>query len=123
MIKANELRIGNYLQTKDFKLTSITDIWLINIKSDQEIYTFYCFGYKQDEVIPILLNEEWLLKLGFQNCNGGLTPDYNFNGIEINFERFLEASFYSYNEVAKFQYVHQLQNLYYALTGEELTIK
>lgn len=70
---------------------------------------------------PIPLTEEWLVKLGFWH------DDY-YNSAK----RFVSKSpiiliegngYYTlcHYPICKIQYVHQLQNLYFALTGEELT--
>jgi len=86
-------------------------------------------GWNREEVIYdhlelIPLSEEWLVKLGFKEsrshfekgfplwvCIGGLTgpTDIWIHG--------------NYTPAVKVGYVHQLQNLHFALTGEELTIK
>ena len=68
---------------------------------------------------PIQLTEEWLVKFGFIKRTptgyyfdmGRMSinlPDFEYKNIRID---------------VKLKYVHQLQNLYFALTGEELTIK
>ena len=72
---------------------------------------------------PIPLTEEWLIKFGFVRvgmltmrldkftcyCEEDYTDNFCLGDIEL------------FDVVPK--YVHQLQNLYFALTGEELTIK
>jgi hypothetical protein len=117
-MKASELRIGNL----------ITDIDgdVFNIK--QENLCDFANGFINVEPIP--LTEEWLLKFGFTRhhadySNGviyiknvpdnnefewGAYPNELGSGIQIKNRKLLK-------------YVHQLQNLYFALTGEELTIK
>jgi hypothetical protein len=82
---------------------------------------------------PIPLTEEWLIKFGFDKressvCDAfyiGINPitkDWLFdivwlkNMMDYSYEGF---PFYR-NGHHKIQYVHQLQNLYFALTGEEL---
>lgn len=104
------------------------------------IYTFAQF----DEFIkPIPLTEEWLLKFGFDGNNalGGcgeieISTNGNFRtallgGLSNNGVRcqiYTEKIPNPYNEIfnqcsipLQIKYVHQLQNLYFALTGEELT--
>jgi hypothetical protein len=78
---------------------------------------------KVEEIEPIPLTEEWLLKFGFH-----LDPYKNFelNNININRLNFKLTIFEDddrYDIPIKTKYVHQLQNLYFALTGEELIIK
>src|SRR5579864_5869204 len=68
----------------------------------------------------IQLTEEWLLKFGFK-CTSGewYYPETEF-GITFNEDHeplhIWDASFTD----APIKYVHQLQNLYFALTGTEL---
>ena len=90
------------------------------------------------ELILNHLTEEWLLKFGFtlyfnedRECgvfnivNKGVLCDF-----EIDFSTDLEDNKYDfyacefqYQMEIKLPHVHSLQNLYFALTGEELTIK
>lgn len=66
---------------------------------------------------PIPLTEEWFYKFGFSKSNVW----FEKNGIEL----FNIADLYfraKYPIKADVKFVHQLQNLYFALTGEELTV-
>jgi len=67
---------------------------------------------------PIPLTENWLKKLGFKLNSAFGTSTYGNGVIGI----FFYDGVGSYG-IAKFQYVHQLQNLYFALTGTELTVE
>jgi len=106
---ANELRIGNYAYENGIALP-------MNIHDINCIYKNYYHGEKYK---PIPLTEEWLLKFGFKKWNskgityskGVLIIHLRKRGFVIN-KRFVEP-----------KHVHQLQNLYYALTGKELSIK
>lgn len=63
------------------------------------------------------LTEEWLEKFG-------LSPDWTWKINEpVRGTIFQDGKAYGWNHNIPLQYVHQLQNLYFALTGEELTIK
>ena len=104
MIEAKELRIGNIAS---WGLGSI----ILDIDNFNEEDLDYCS--------PIPLTEEWLVKFGFDdNFHKGkfwvcLDDDgYFYTNHNLNDEGFTEVL-----------HVHQLQNLYFALTGEELTIK
>lgn len=87
---------------------------------------------KGDKVYePIPLTEEWLLKFGFvKQKGGGMGGQDQWAGmaswaIKGNWLFRGQASclrLVGYFN-AQVKYVHQLQNLYYALTGEELTVK
>ena len=76
---------------------------------------------------PIQLTEEWLVKLGFKQMY--------FLGAKINYyvksciiysiiDRHVEYKNGNINcIIRKCEHVHDLQNLYFAITGEELTLK
>jgi len=73
---------------------------------------------------PIPLTEEWLLKFGFKNyerlrfsLGGTLIVDLEDFTVGINE---CDVFWFLSNDI---MYVHQLQNLYFALTGEELVFK
>jgi hypothetical protein len=81
----------------------------------------------EDEVEPIPLTEERLVELGFEKlvdrATGFKQSSYSIgNGMVIvNFDDgLLNVDFY---RTLNYKYVHQLQNLYFALTGTELTTK
>lgn len=144
-MKANELRIGNKL---------INEGYIIDVASiHKEHIEFWGNGVYGEcfinEAEPIPLNEEWLVKFGFENW--GLGTQYineyesyiryvlhNVLDGTSNFEVHYIKS--TYGNTEDYQYViscdeddrvnwgkdiecvHQLQNLYFALVGEELTI-
>lgn len=120
MIQANELRIGNWIADHEaggcFKIESIYK----NMKG------VYWVSYRNesitcsiDELEPIPLTEEWLVKFGYtkSKCD---TYWWNDNNITLYYNVFDKLSnYYGY----ELKYVHQLQNHYFALTGEELTLR
>lgn len=129
MIKASELRIGNWVY--GFKTT-----WSI------EASDFRRVDYDNNEVPynPIPIAEEWLLKMGFvadkYNGSQGNTSSYmkkthDFIGCYKHINLIGEDGLFYfqcntkgvYTSGVKIKYIHQLQNLYFALTGEELEIK
>lgn len=76
---------------------------------------------------PIPLTEEWLLKFGFEfhvnaNCENFYYTKDAFICIRCD-EDFEWFRYYNGDFYSEIEYVHQLQNLYFALTGEELTLK
>ena len=119
-MKNNELRVGNLVLFYE-DIVSITGI----VKSG-----FY-FG-KNDFAInllewfqPIQLTEEWLLKFGFkldmENFNWNAAIGENGIGdfkLALRYSERIGWFFQSKCTVLK--YVHQLQNLYFAICGEEL---
>lgn len=107
-ICSKELRIGN-----------VTDKGIIKNFYESGIHVGYgkCFGF--NEIDPIELTEHWLLKFGFEKLN----YTYLAKGLAVHNHDIV--SFYMLYEQNRtyIKYVHQLQNLYFALTGEELKIK
>jgi hypothetical protein len=128
-MKASELRIGNYYD----QFGNEHQVSWPTLKTLEE--------YPKDQVWckPIPLTEEWLLKLGFHKWGIDDMPrtiSYEKDWIRIfpsnSFCDFVGYGLMHYkpdpdkpDESArvKFEYVHQLQNLYFALTGYELEIK
>lgn len=123
-LTASELRIGNWVY-----ITDISTHLFYKEETQINIHNMmYLCGESKEpidyEIEPIPLNEEWLLKFGFEKKLGNYElENFRFNiNKPINFDGFLFCEGYSVI-TDKIQYVHQLQNLYFALTNEELTIK
>jgi hypothetical protein len=115
---ASEIRIGNYLQWNNF-----TEARIMNGK---DFFIVYDSLENSDGCIePIPLTEEWCIKFGFQkDLENTIYKNINkhcFLCYDDNIVLLLEEE----NNwcITKVKYVHQLQNLYFALTNEELTIK
>ena len=85
----------------------------------------------EHELIPIEITSEWLVKLGFINSRS--REEYSVFEIKIGDDIFAvwhvwnNDAFYAIRfkncDVIIVEYVHQLQNLYYILTGSELVVK
>ena len=134
-MKASELRIGNWFNSVKFGvpvICELTDFAELCHRSD---------GAYNDPPIdemfePIPLTEEWLLKFGFKKRrNVGTHIDeetafywlHDYSGIGITIDYFLSTHDRNYDSISVdgskgLEYVHELQNLYFALTGEELEI-
>ena len=83
---------------------------------DYEYYETVMFN-----IIPIPLTEGWLLKFGAYNSLYMRYLDFGYFDIyKLNEVWYVEKEGVTLCEL---KYVHQFQNLYFALTGEELTIK
>jgi hypothetical protein len=117
-MKANELRIGNkIIFSEDGTIFTVGSIEEKGFMVQNEEETAWI---ESEEFEPIPLTEEWLLKFGF--------AWKNFAFRDGKFTVRFQKEFYVYLSVEgirpitiKLDYVHQLQNLYFTLTGEELT--
>jgi hypothetical protein len=125
---ANELRIGNLVRDKISK----TEIKIIEL-TEQSIGTYVVDRNKFPlsngwSIEPIPLTEEWLLKLGFEKQKGKidifeksrLRIWIGARGQSLCYlvEENTTSAHYIPNSL---EHVHQLQNLYFALTGIDLT--
>ena len=124
MIDATELRIGNLILFEDGSIIEVRGIH----PSGKNIHD----GKKWIEVFrlnPIPLTEEWLLKFGFeklQNPNNTPSLIWKIDWTFVFVQSIFDDLFYYFpkdgNRIT-LKSVHQLQNLYFALKGTELTIK
>jgi len=112
MIKANELRIGNYIYSFD-------NISIVTSKTIEAIESEYMSGSPYE---PIPLTEEWLLKFGFDKAAVCWRIIYNELGNVITINQ-VKGKFYLNYLDREIKYVHQLQNLHFALNNEELKLK
>ena len=125
-MNANELRIGNYviventLRPENLKYHEVTEVSRLSCQvtcNDNKFEDYY--GQKYEFIKPIPLTESWLCQFGLKksgnhylfktNTDSGACLSNDFKLIFSDFER------------CKIEHVHQLQNLYFALTNEELT--
>jgi len=144
-MEAKELRIGNYVKYATQE-TLVLDL----LRTHAELgYYKDSIGFerKYDEFKPINITDEYLLNLGFENW--GLGTQWNneyesyvryvrHNDLDgtSNFEIHYVKSTYGNTEHYQYiiscdeddrlnwgedlEYIHQLQNLYFALTNKEL---
>lgn len=136
MIEASELRIGNYLFDAKERLC---EVMKIEITEDREFYAGAVYGgITSLPNKPIPLTEEWLIKLGLKKLKPWL---YSFpNSSELLLwsnrnEEFnhTEKNYFSFALIEEERgqrlfgkmvvYVHELQNTFFALKGEELIYK
>lgn len=114
-LKANELRVGNYVKGIGYKIT-----WLIEGIESEYIYSSKSWRFMSSfEGIP--LTEEWILKFGFECIFTHDDHYYYLESLDLGLDRSYQPFGIGKYKV-EFKYVHQLQNLYFALTGKELTI-
>jgi len=117
-MKATELRLGNWVEQPNDGVTRVTAVL-----NDLQIKTET--GYVDKYCRPIPLTEEWLLKFGF--VLRGLYYHFpNYDIFKIEQYKLKNAYWLRHRteslDCARINYVHQLQNLYFALTGKELEL-
>jgi hypothetical protein len=136
-MKAEELRIGNWVCVshafkKQYEVEDYSMLTKINGLGDGFISWDKSYGFYHEGIFPIPLTEKWLVKFGFKPLNGhefsfwldeweclSLYAEPYPKSFAIGLSRGLKDIW----STGKIQNVHQLQNLYFALTGQELTIK
>jgi hypothetical protein len=127
------------MQSKDLRIGNLVEIYkerqlvVINyIDSELSLLSFEGFDlWDLDKTYPVLLTEKWLINLGFElKEDEGDVKYYEKNTIGIKMDECLDFYLYikSYNSnsyflIKQLEVVHELQNLYFALTCEELELK
>ena len=135
IMKATELRIGNLVKINNELLpetkNEIYKVYGLNAKFDlsfpdssgvislNDTKSIRIYSQFDEFIKPIPLTEEWLLRLGFESTN-----TYYFSKCNLHLQGDIRGFHLVISRIdgIKVKYVHQLQNLYFALTGEELTI-
>jgi hypothetical protein len=162
MIKASELRIGNFISDDDGVLAKVIGFTPFehSVRCDEEegcqllVDCYQANGSMRSgcsvdspECNPIPLTPQWLERIGFKkDVDQPLNPVATYYKLHIElrtsgyititalavhqdtekmkaghaYASLLVNDFWASNNL---EHVHQLQNLYYALTGEELEIK
>ena len=121
-MKASELRIGNLVDLGN-RIAKISEIYhtactVLDLEETQDTIEDY------ERTKPIPLTEEWLLKFGFEldiEDDGYSKGKYKVSVSDEGCIFFIYDSYYPI-EICEFKYIHQLQNIYFALTGEELIL-
>jgi hypothetical protein len=150
-MKANELRVGNFILEFDCEpyYFPIESIYINNVGVYRCSYRKQSIDTTLDMVEPIPLTEEWLLKFGFTKNESKIIDSYSISISKLGTLKKLSVTIQFGNEYVMIRegendkpssedsiitllngdthgrpfYIHQIQNLYFALTGEELTIK
>ena len=148
-MKASELRIGNYVYyehtTHIVSGVHGNKVYSWWVKDGEPVIEYEAKDISGTQVEnpymdvvsqykPIPLTEEWLLKFGFVNIDKGNNDFITYTDSEHNYYlqndvRKKDGKYLildnSFDDLRAFsmidiEYVHQLQNIYYCLTGEEL---
>lgn len=121
-MEARELRIGNYVRLKNSDIETCID--LIDCAGSGEAWIHLEGNGIQSlihQIEPIPLKEEWLLKFGF--VSNSYQDRFENKAIHVECNKTKGFVELWVERMPHIKYVHQLQNLYVALTGEELEIK
>lgn len=135
-MEAKELRIGNLVQFNWSEKKEPLEVMDLSFDSNKlgliPLNNRLGCTWRYSEIEGIPITEEWLERFGFKN-SGSTWWDINIGKnnyedlISVNIKG-LEAwvgnigDFY-YAVKTKCEYIHQVQNLYFALTGEELKLE
>jgi len=128
MIQPKELRIGNYISRLDLGNEEIRVEQVLELNEKVKTKGAFETICEFSDIKPTSLTKEWLINFGFE------ANDYNDEFVIIK-----GAAVYTldceYTDKGVFNFVigedcihgdikhvHQLQNLYFALTGEELIL-
>jgi len=139
-LDAKELRIGNYIETKH-GIQQVTQIEENRVLTRLPPCTWSMINFHYEDVNPITLDEEWLIKLGFtkiaynvydldltsklllrfSNC---ATENESVFLVEGNGFRVASQDIIGLRsfETKGYTFVHELQNIVKAISGYDLTI-
>lgn len=127
-MEARNFRIGNFVKYKGriFRIHGIS--------GEELLLDTIAFGVgvvRWCDLNPVELTTRWLIDFGFEKYV--IDEDSLYYSIELNDNKFCDLSIVSgckngfvevvlfpYDEWFRFKYVHELQNLFFVLTGREL---
>lgn len=123
-MKITELRIGNLINNSN-------EVMAISSGESVTCYGLSFSGmvhFTFNEIEPIKLTEEWLIKFGFEQCfdhwGGYLSPVFGQKETCLRINKENDSFYHQTNlEKIKVEYVHKLQNLYFAFSEKELEVK
>jgi hypothetical protein len=130
-MKPKDLRIGNIINFNGIPLAvgelsnKNFDEWYVVFSPEDPLIR----NFKAKGINPEPLTEEWLVKFGFEDQSGGWGgnqgSEKHYKKATLEIQTFGDS--YSKWMMVKMNsvqiyYVHQLQNLYFAMTGKELTL-
>jgi hypothetical protein len=132
MINVSELRLGNYiLQKSEGRIATVRCTYqhfeLVSREGTRDLYPVVLkaeileeCGFSENPDYPLLPGaREFLLTLAIPGSNKNELRAY----IKSNKECFGRATLNGLPASANFYHLHQLQNIYFALTGKEMMMK
>lgn len=134
-MKVQELRIGNLVYDNNNEVITVDALDEGGVNPYHPTDDLHVGSVEYDEVKPIPLTEEWLLDFGFcKNKNNDYWLGWITGYLElIPSKGFFYPQLVSIPELSneneqrvpfrRIEFVHDLQNVIFALTGEELKLK
>lgn len=124
MIQPNEIRIGNLVlcEGKEAQVECVRRGEIIVGQTGKTVY----FLARMTDIKPIPLTEEVLLRCGFESSSiDELDPNGIFLFMDLGLITLDQSECKTYltdqaTGTLRIEFLHQLQNLFFALTGEEL---
>lgn len=110
-MKASELRIGNWINPENPEQVLGIMLDMVEGSRDAEILL--------ENLHPIPLTADWLKRFGLEFGWGHYMIEYMFDKHHLRRSYDVGMSVH----ISEIIHVHQLQNLYFALTGEELKLR
>lgn len=132
MINIRDLRIGNYVMYNGLMMAVYSIIGAYPRREkryDNKVVIDLFDGAgiitaSLDEIKPIPITEKWLLKLGFEieetdrRYTSYIHPETP--GLEVDYQLKTFTLYIGDTRISRIWCVHQLQNIYFAITSEEL---
>jgi len=120
MIQPKEIRLGNLFLDRENRLCEVEQI---SVTSEDTKIRSINYAITSMPIRPIPLTEICLTNFGFENASGSYfhnkLPSLYFKKPYGGADYYLVKTI-SLDKLTSIKTVHQLQNLYFALTGEEL---
>lgn len=134
-LKASDFKVNNYVIDDDGYVRIVKGIDASNPMIMYKLTTRKCNvscdlnWWKSSGFKPIQLTEEWLIKLNYKEIQKGNSdkPLYVIDRFVLRWEEAYKfwyvTDLQSQGYMTKLEFVHEWQNFYRIMQGEELTIK
>lgn len=124
-MKAKELRIGNWVQDEHEVVQYVYRLWKGGAELSENEDGSGDIDYEEDEIFGIPISEKWVIKLGFKDVSNSVEKHFvidDFNWYSSLNEVIVELDngLSEHTLWTDCKHVHELQNLFFALTGNEL---
>lgn len=121
MINSHELMVGNFIT-----IAHESNIPIIKVEGILGELVYSGGTYPLSLAMPIELNEDWLIKFAFLNLYNEITGEFFYKKEDIIIYKIenkfvFDLPFLRNKYGLEIKHVHQLQNLFFALTNQELT--